>query len=64
MVNATYDHCVGTVIPSAPFVRADQFTDTIQTLARTNEKVRTFDVSKILDQSFVQSAIDRGVDKR
>jgi len=63
-LNATYDHYVGTVIPSAPFVRADQFTDTIQTLGRTNEKVRTFDVSKILDESFVQSAMDRGVDKR
>ncbi len=63
-LGATYDHYAGTVIPSAPFVRADQFADTIQTLGRTNEKVRTFDVSKILDQSFVQSAIDRGVDKR
>jgi len=26
--------------------------------------VRTFDVSKILDESFVKSAIDRGVDTR
>src|SRR5438132_138818 len=62
--NATYDHYVGTVIPSAPYVRADQFGDVIQTLGRTNEKVRTFDVSKILDESFVKSAIDRGVDTR
>lgn len=63
-LNATYDHYVGTVIPSAPYVRADQFGDVIQTLGRTNEKVRTFDVSKILDESFVKSAIDRGVDTR
>ena len=41
-LNATYDHYVGTVIPSAPYVRADQFGDVIQTLGRTNEKVRTF----------------------
>lgn len=52
------------MIPSAPFVRADQFADAIQTLGKTNEKVRTFDVKKILDESFVQSAIDRGLDKR
>ncbi len=63
-LNATYDHYVGTVIPSAPFVRADQFTDAIATLGKTNEKVKTFDVKKILDESFVQSAIDRGIDKR
>ncbi len=63
-LDATYDHYIGTVIPSAPFVRADQFADAIQTLGKTNEKVRTFDVKKILDESFVQSAIDRGVDKR
>lgn len=63
-LNATYDHYVGTVIPSQPFVKADQFNDAIQTLSRTNDKIRGFDVSKILDPSFVQSAIDRGIDKR
>jgi len=63
-VNATYDHYVVTVIPSAPFVRAEQFADAIATLGKLNPKVASFDVKKILDESFVQSAIDRGIDKR
>lgn len=63
-LNATYDHYVLTVIPSAPFVRAEQFSDAIATLSKLNPKVATFDLKKILDESFVQSAIDRGLDKR
>ncbi|HEY8649179.1 MAG TPA: ABC transporter substrate-binding protein [Candidatus Limnocylindria bacterium] len=63
-LNATYDHYVVTVIPSAPFVRAEQFADAIATLGKLNPKVASFDVKKILDESFVQSAIDRGIDKR
>jgi len=63
-LNATYDHYVLTVIPSAPFVRVDQFADAIATLGKLNPKVASFDVTKILDESFVKSAIDRGIDKR
>jgi len=63
-LNATYDHYVVTVIPSAPFVRAEQFADAIATLGKLNPNVASFDVKKILDESFVQSAIDRGIDKR
>lgn len=62
-MNATYDHYVGSVIPSAPYARADQFSDAIATLGKTNEKVRLFDVAKILDESFVRSALERGLDR-
>jgi len=51
-------------ISSAPFVRSEQFVDAIATLSKKNPKVASFDVKSILDESFVQSAIDRGLDKR
>jgi len=63
-LKATYDHYVGTVIPSDPYVRANQFADAIETLSKKNPKVATFDVQSILDESFVKSAIDRGLDKQ
>ena len=59
-LNATYDHYVGTVIPSAPYVRADQFGDVIQTLGRTNEKVRTFD--RKLEQQYVDGRDYEGLE--
>ncbi len=62
-MNATYDHYVGSVIPSAPYSSVEQFADSVAQLGKTNEKVRTFDVAKIVDQSFVRSAVDRGLDK-
>jgi len=60
-LNATYDFYVGTVFPAAPFARKEQFNDAIEQLGKKNPAVRTFDVAKILDESFVQSAVDRGV---
>jgi len=44
------------VTPALPYPRAEQFTQVLQELANTNEKVRGFDVSKILDDSFVRRA--------
>ena len=60
-MNAIYDHYVGTVIPDAPYARAEQFADAIEQLGKTIEKVRALDVTKILDETFVQSAVDRGL---
>ena len=59
----TYDYFVGGVYPVLPYPRAEQFTDAQAILAQKNEKLRGFDVSKILDPSFVKSAEDRGLHK-
>ncbi len=60
---ATYDDAVR-IIPLLPFPKAAQFKDSVETLGAKNDKVRTYDLSKLLDPSFVQSAADRGLDKK
>lgn len=63
-MSATYDYYVGKVIPALPYARPDQFTDAAAQLGKKNEKVRTFDVSRLLDDSFVKSAESRGLAKK
>jgi NitT/TauT family transport system substrate-binding protein len=51
------------LFPSSPDIKADAFADSVEVLAPTNPKVQGFDVNKIIDDSLVQSAIQRGLDK-
>src|SRR5216684_3606861 len=60
-LGVTYDFFVGTVTPQYPVVRADFFGDAIEQLSATNDKIKSFDLNKILDNQFVQSAMDRKV---
>ena len=62
-MGATYDFYALTVTPSQPVPRPEQFADAQATLGATNAKVKDYDVSNMLDQSFTKSAIDRGLDK-
>jgi len=62
-MGATYDFYALTVTPSQPVVRPEMFADAQATLGATNDKVKSYDLSKMLDQSFTKSAIDRGLDK-
>jgi NitT/TauT family transport system substrate-binding protein len=63
LVARTYDYFVQTVTPSQPFPRPEQFTDVLDALMKRQENARNIDLNRVLDQSFVQSAIDRGLDK-
>jgi NitT/TauT family transport system substrate-binding protein len=56
-----YDYYVDEVIPKQPFPAAEGFKDAVDTLAGTNPKAAGFDVSKVIDPSFVKSAVDRGI---
>jgi NitT/TauT family transport system substrate-binding protein len=58
---ATYDFFVGSVIPVYPVVNAAQFADSIDQLVPNNPAIKDYDLSKLLDNSFVQSAMDRHV---
>ncbi len=49
------------VTPAYPFPNVDQFTTAVSVLSKTNDKVKTVDLNKIVDRSFVQSAQDRKV---
>lgn len=59
----TYDYYALNVVPAQPFPRPEQFADALEEVAKRNEKARGFDVNKILDATFVKSAVDRGLDK-
>jgi NitT/TauT family transport system substrate-binding protein len=58
-LGVTYDFFVGQVTPQYPLIKPDEFTDAITYLSATNEKIKDFDLSKILDNSFAQSTVDR-----
>jgi hypothetical protein len=62
-LDATYDFFIGSVIPSLPAPKPEQWADSVTILGEKNAKVKTFDVSKMLDDSFVKSAGERGLDK-
>ena len=62
-LDAAYDYWVGETMPALPFPKANQFGDSAATIAQTNPKAKTYDLSKLLDPSFIQSASDRGLDK-
>jgi len=42
-------------------VRATAFSDSLELLAQSNDRLNGFDPSTIIDNSFVQSAQDRGL---
>jgi NitT/TauT family transport system substrate-binding protein len=60
-LGVTYDFFVGTVTPDYPVVKAELFGDAIEQLSAQNDKIKSFDLNSILDNEFVQSAMDRKV---
>jgi NitT/TauT family transport system substrate-binding protein len=60
---ATYDFYAKLVTATQPFVRPEMFADAQTILGASNAAVKSYDVTKMLDTSFVQSAVDRGLDK-
>jgi NitT/TauT family transport system substrate-binding protein len=60
-LGVTYDFFVGSVTPDYPVVKHELFGDAIAQLSGQNDKIKSFDVSSILDNEFVQSAMDRKV---
>lgn len=61
--NATYEFYKSGVFPVLPYPKVEYFADVKQTVGEQNPKALTFDISKIVDPSLVQSAADRGLDK-
>jgi NitT/TauT family transport system substrate-binding protein len=60
---ATYDFYAKLVSATQPFARPEMFADAQSILGATNAAVKSYDVTKMLDTTFVQSAVDRGLDK-
>jgi NitT/TauT family transport system substrate-binding protein len=59
-----YDFYLTEVTPALPFPKPELFVDAQATLSKTNPKVKDLDVKTILDATYVQSAADRGLDKK
>jgi NitT/TauT family transport system substrate-binding protein len=62
-LDAVYDFFKDGVFPPLPYPKVENFRDIVPIVGAQNPAVLTFDVNKILDPSFVQSAADRGLDK-
>jgi NitT/TauT family transport system substrate-binding protein len=63
VLDAVYDYYVLKTMAAVPLPKLEQFKATADQVALQNPKVKELDVAKILDASFVQSAVDRGLDK-
>ena len=62
-MSAAYDFYAAKVFPSLPFPKPEYFQEAVATLSQKNDKIKNFDINTALDQSLVQSAADRGLDK-
>jgi ABC-type nitrate/sulfonate/bicarbonate transport system substrate-binding protein len=60
---ATYDFFMGKVVPNVPTPRAAQFADVISILSQQNEKIKGFDIAPFIDTSYLDSSLNRGLDK-
>ncbi len=63
-MDVSYDYFVNEVIPSLPYPTSAQYADAQAVLGAKNDAVKNFDVNKMLDRSFVESAAQRGLDKQ
>jgi NitT/TauT family transport system substrate-binding protein len=60
-MQAAYDWYVGTVLKDPPVPTAAQLAGIQDVVAKFNDKVKTVDPAKIIDDSFVRNALDRGL---
>ena len=63
-MEAAYEYFAQQVFPSLPYPTVEQYADAKAATGAKNEAVRNYDVSKMLDRSFVDSAAQRGLDKQ
>ena len=63
-INTIYSYYTqDTVQVPVPAPKPEQFTTYIQQLSLKNEKVKTYDINQLLDASYVQNAVNRGLTK-
>ena len=62
-MEAAYEFFATQVFPTLPYPTPEQYTDAKASLGAKNDAVKNFDVNKMLDRSFVDSAAQRGLDK-
>jgi ABC-type nitrate/sulfonate/bicarbonate transport system substrate-binding protein len=60
-IDYTYNY-FSRILLSQPLPKAELFADMVASLAETNEQVRGLDITRLIDASFVESAVSRGLD--
>jgi NitT/TauT family transport system substrate-binding protein len=58
-LNSAYDFFMNEVTVPYLFPEVVQFKDAVEILGKTNDKIKSVDIAKMLDRSFIQSAQDR-----
>jgi len=58
-LDAAYDFFMNEVTTPYLFPDVTQFKDAVDILGKTNDKIKSVDIAKMLDKSFIQSAQDR-----
>jgi NitT/TauT family transport system substrate-binding protein len=61
LMRETYDYWINQVLKQPPALSSDQFADTIRALAVNNPKVKEVDLNKMIDPSFIQNAVNKGL---
>jgi ABC-type nitrate/sulfonate/bicarbonate transport system substrate-binding protein len=61
-LNTSYDFALE-ILPPLPYPRPEQYKEALPVLSKVNPKLKDFDVTKIIDDSLVASAAQRGLDK-
>jgi NitT/TauT family transport system substrate-binding protein len=61
LMRQTYDFWINTILKQPPIVTPDQFADTLDALAKNNPNIKTVDVTKMIDPSFVQNSVSKGL---
>ncbi len=62
-MSIAYDFFMTEITPSLPYPKVEQFADAQRFLGALNQRVHDFQVSKLIDDSFMKSAAQRGLDK-
>jgi hypothetical protein len=61
LMRETYDYWMNKVLKQPPALSPDQFADTVRALAVNNPKVREVDLVRMIDPSYVQNAVNKGL---
>ena len=62
-MSIAYDFFMSQVTPSLPYPKAEQFADSQHFLGQNNKRVHDYPISKLINDSFMRSAANRGLDK-
>jgi NitT/TauT family transport system substrate-binding protein len=61
LMRQTYDYWIQEVLKQPPVLTVEQFSDTIRALEKNNPRVREVDVNTLIDPSFIQNAVNKGL---